>query len=86
MRTIFKSLLVTILLLLYVSALRHVGSQLPNQGSNLPLALEDEVLTTGQPGKSLPSNFEIPPTKGKYTYTYLPAPWFGAQLWICSGQ
>ena len=32
---------------------QHVGSQLPDQGSNPhPLALEDEVLPTEPPGKS----------------------------------
>ena len=58
MWTIFKVFIefVIILLLFYVLvflAPRHVGSQLPDQGSNpRPPALEGAVLTTGLPGKS----------------------------------
>ena len=37
---------------------QHVGSSLPNQGSNQqPLHWEDGVLTTGPPGKSQESRF-----------------------------
>ena len=60
MWTIFKVFIefVTILLLFYVFfgflATRHMGSYLPDQGSNPnPPTLEGEVLTTGPPGKSL---------------------------------
>ena len=60
MWTIFKVFIefVTILLLFScfgVLALRHVGSYLPDQGSNLhPLHWKHRVFITGLPGKSLP--------------------------------
>ena len=34
-------------------ALRHVGAQFPDQGSNLRLSLKGGFLTNGPPGKSL---------------------------------
>ena len=40
-------------------AIRHVGSQILNQGSNpLPLHWKYRVLTTGPPGKSFNLSFE----------------------------
>ena len=47
---------VSVLLLFYIFVfltMMHVGSYLPDQGSNLhSQALEGEILTTGLPGKS----------------------------------
>ena len=41
-------------------SMKHVGSQLPDQESNTqPLALEDEILTSGLPGKSLHRHFKL---------------------------
>ena len=49
----YRGLLLHLIIIIIVRAGQHVGSQLPNQGSNLrPLQWKHGVVTTGPPGKS----------------------------------
>ena len=55
---LLKSIEKSTLMFYFSAMLRHVGSQLPDQGSNpCPLQWELRVLTTGPPGNSLHTDF-----------------------------